>query len=94
MSIYSKHYDVLLAQHITEKSSRCGQLGQHVFKVRADASKTDIKKAIEKAYNVEVSSCQVLNRKGKHRARRNGYTKASKIAYVTLKDKQQLNFAD
>ena len=91
MSLYSKEFDTILSVHVTEKASRCAQHGQYVFKVRGDASKTDIKKAVETAYGVNVQNCQVSNRKGKHKARRNGFTKATRIAYVTLKDGQQLN---
>lgn len=94
MSLYSTQYDVILARHITEKSSRCGEKGQYVFKVRTDASKSDVKKAVEAAYEVEVESCQVVNRKGKYRARRNGHTKAIRLAYVTLKNNQQLNLTE
>ena len=61
---FQKHYDILEAQRITEKSSLCAQHNQYVFKVVKDATKTDISKAIEEIYNVKVKSCNVVNRKG------------------------------
>jgi len=91
---YSKHYDILEAQRITEKSSRCAQFNQYVFKVRKDATKTEISKAIETIYKVNVKSCNVVNRKGKFRARRNGHTKPFKLAYVALESGQELNLTE
>lgn len=91
---YAKYYDILQKQHITEKSSRIGEKGQYVFKVRKDATKKTISNAIEEIYSVNVKSCNVVNRPGKHRARRNGHTKAFKIAYVTLVSGQELNLTE
>jgi large subunit ribosomal protein L23 len=91
---YSAQLDILEGQRITEKSSRCAQHNQYVFKVRKDASKTVISRAVEEIYNVKVKSCNVLNRPGKFRSRRNGHTKAFKVAYVTLESGQQLNLTE
>ena len=92
--IYSTHLDILEAQRITEKASRCSAYNQYVFKVRKDASKTEIKRAIEKIYDVKVKACNVVNRPGKYRARRNGHTNPFKIAYVSLASGQQLNLTE
>lgn len=89
--IDSSNLDLLQAQRITEKSSRGSD---YVFKVRQDATKPAIKKLIESVYGVKVKSVNVLNRKGKHKARRNGYTKDCKIAYVKLESGQELNLTE
>jgi large subunit ribosomal protein L23 len=91
---FSKQYDILESQRITEKSSRCAQHNQYVFKVIKDATKTEISKAIEGIYKVNVKACNVVNRKGKFRARRNGHTKPFKLAYVTLESGQELNLTE
>lgn len=91
---YAEYYDIIQAQRVTEKSARVGENGQYVFKVRKDASKTSIAKAIETIYNVKVKACNVVNRPGKFRARRNGHTKPFRIAYVTLESGQELNLAE
>lgn len=91
---YAEYYDILEAQRITEKTSRVAADGQYVFKVRKDASKTTISQAIEKIYNVKVKACNVVNRPGKFKARKNGHTKPFRIAYVTLESGQELNLAE
>ena len=87
---------VLLAPHITEKASIAAESNQQiVFKVATDANKTEIKKAVELLFEVEVDSVQVANVKGKRKrfgqiqGRRNGYKKA----YVKLKAGSEIDFA-
>jgi large subunit ribosomal protein L23 len=58
-------YDVILAPVITEKASAASEANQVVFKVRRDATKLDIKAAIEKLFGVKVLSVNTLTRKGK-----------------------------
>jgi len=58
-------YDVILAPVITEKSSMASESNQVVFKVRRDATKPEIKAAIEKLFGVKVLSVNTLIRKGK-----------------------------
>jgi large subunit ribosomal protein L23 len=58
-------YDVILAPVITEKSSAASDANQVVFKVRRDASKPEIKTAIEKLFGVTVLQVNTLTRKGK-----------------------------
>ena len=91
---YAKHYDILEAQRITEKSARCGENNQYVFKVHASANKTTISQAVEKIYSVKVKACNIVNRPGKHRARKNGHTKPFKVAYVTLESGQTINLTE
>ena len=58
-------YDVILAPVITEKASAASEANQVVFKVRRDATKPEIKAAIEKLFGVTVLSVNTLNRRGK-----------------------------
>lgn len=95
MSQYAEHYDILLGQHVTEKSAMCNQNNsQMVFKVKVGATKPQIKSAIQKIYGVKVIKCQVVNRPGKYLARRNGHTKKFRIAYVRVESNQSLNVTE
>ena len=78
---------VLLAPHVSEKSTRIGDASnQVVFRVRSDARKPEIRRAVEKMFKVEVMHVQVLNVKGKRKGvqRRAGKRAAGKKAYVRL----------
>lgn len=82
-----KHYsDVIIAPVITEKSMANRQNNVYTFKVAKDATKTDIKKAVEEAFKVSVKSVNTLNTKSKRRrvGRYSGRTKTYKKAIVTL----------
>ena len=79
---------VLLEPRITEKSSVLGdKYNQFVFKVMRDATKPEIKKAVELLFEVEVESVQVLNVKGKSKrfSQMLGRRSDWKKAYVKLK---------
>jgi len=85
---------VLIAPHVSEKSSVVAeQNNQYVFKVAKDASKPEIKKAVEMLFNVQVGSVQVINTKGKSKrfgaiqGRRGDWKKA----YVTLQGDQSID---
>jgi large subunit ribosomal protein L23 len=58
-------YDVILSPVITEKATSASEVNQVVFKVRRDATKPEIKKAIEALFKVKVLSVNTLTRKGK-----------------------------
>ncbi len=58
-------YDVILAPVITEKSSEASESNQVVFKVRLNATKPQIKNAVEKLFGVKVVAVNTLTRKGK-----------------------------
>jgi large subunit ribosomal protein L23 len=58
-------YDVILSPVITEKATSASEVNQVVFKVRRDATKPEIKSAIEKLFKVKVLSVNTLTRKGK-----------------------------
>jgi large subunit ribosomal protein L23 len=64
MSAFSA-YDVILAPVITEKSTAVSESNQVVFKVRRDATKPQIKAAVEELFKVKVLSVNTLTRKGK-----------------------------
>jgi large subunit ribosomal protein L23 len=86
---------VLLAPHVTEKTSLAMQNhNQYAFRVRRDATKPDIKAAVELMFDVKVSSVQVVNEPGKTRrfGNRNGRTQDSKKAYVSLAPGQAIDY--
>lgn len=82
-----KHYsDIIIAPVITEKSMANRQNNVYTFKVAKDATKTDIRKAVEEAFKVSVKNVNTLNTKSKRRrvGRYSGRTKTYKKAIVTL----------
>lgn len=86
---------VLLAPHISEKSTRVGdESNQVVFRVVPDARKAEIKKAVEKLFNVAVTQVRVANVKGKRKgAMRNpGRRPSWKKAYVRLQPGHEIDF--
>ena len=58
-------YDVILSPVISEKSSEASESNHVVFRVRLDATKPQIKKAVEKLFGVKVVAVNTLTRKGK-----------------------------
>jgi large subunit ribosomal protein L23 len=60
-----KAYDVILAPVITEKSSMASESNQVIFKVRRDATKPEIKAAVEQLFKVKVLAVNTIVRKGK-----------------------------
>ena len=79
---------VLLAPHVSEKSTLVAdQNRQFVFKVLKDASKMEVKQAVEHLFNVEVETVRVCNIQGKLKrfGQKLGRRSGSKKAYVTLK---------
>lgn len=87
---------VILAPQITEKATYIADKNQQIaFKVRTDASKPEIKAAVELVFKVEVQGVTVANVKGKTKraGRTVGHRKDWKKAYVSLKPGQEINFA-
>ncbi len=84
---------ILLAPHISEKTTAAAD-NLVAFKVARDASKPEIKSAVELMFSVKVKSVTVVNVKGK--AKRFGTTRGRrsdwKKAYVTLEAGQQIDF--
>ena len=60
-----RHYDVVLAPHITEKSTMLSEFNAVVFKVAGTASKPEIKAAVEALFNVSVTNVNTIVTKGK-----------------------------
>lgn len=89
-------YQVILAPIISEKGTFVADKYEQVaFRVAPDASKPEIKAAVEFLFKVQVDSVQVLNVKGKQKrfGRFTGRRKDWKKAYVCLKPGQQIEFA-
>jgi len=87
---------VLVAPIISEKATAAAEKNNQVlFKVLQDATKTEIKAAVELMFKVEVESVQVLNQKGKVKrfGRSIGRRDHVRKAYVSLKAGQELNFS-
>ena len=88
------HYDIIKRPIITEKSSGLVDKLQYTFEVAVDANKVEIKKAIEKAFDVKVEKVNTLNTKSKKKrvGRYTGKTKTYKKAIVTLASGQSIEF--
>ena len=87
---------VLLAPQISEKATYIADKNEQVvFKVATDATKPEVKAAVEALFKVEVKSVQVLNVKGKAKrfGRSMGRRKDWKKAFVCLQPGQEINFA-
>ncbi|MCK5335069.1 MAG: 50S ribosomal protein L23 [Gammaproteobacteria bacterium] len=87
---------VLLSPHISEKTTAAADaLNQHTFRVTTDATKSEIKQAVEKMFNVKVAKVQVVNVKGKSKrfGQRLGRRSDWRKAYVALEAGQDIEFA-
>ena len=87
--------NVLLAPHITEKTSLAMQnTNTYSFRVRRDSTKPDIKAAVELMFNVKVAGVQVVNETGKTRrfGKLMGRTQDIKKAYVRLAPGQTIDY--
>jgi len=88
-------FKVLLGPHVSEKASVVAENNQQVvFKVAPDATKPEIKKAVEQLFDVKVESVQVLNQKGKTKRTARGLGKRSDVrkAYVRLAEGSDIDF--
>ena len=85
-AVDNRHYDVVLAPHITEKSTMVSEYNAVVFKVANDASKPEIKAAVEALFNVSVTKVNTILTKGKTKKWKGQPYKRSdsKKAIVTL----------
>ena len=87
--------NVLLAPHITEKTSLAMQdTNTYSFRVRRDSTKPDIKAAVELMFNVKVAGVNVVNETGKTRrlGKVQGRTQDIKKAYVRLAPGQTIDY--
>ena len=89
----ARHYDAIVAPVITEKATLASESNQFVFKVARDATKAEIKAAIEKLFDVKVTAVNTLLRKGKRKVFRGvrGRQQDMKKAIVTLADGHRID---
>jgi large subunit ribosomal protein L23 len=94
MSKFS-NYDIIRSPVVTEKSTLASEHGQIVFDVAVDATKSDIKAAVEGLFSVKVKAVNTLIRKGKTKRFRNvlGVRNDTKKAIVTLVDGQSIDIS-
>lgn len=88
-----RHYDVVLAPHITEKSTLVSEHNAVVFKVAGDATKPEIKAAVEALFDVKVTGVNTIVTKGKTKRWKGAPYKRSdfKKAIVTLAEGQSID---
>ena len=89
----TRHYDTIVAPLITEKATMASDHNQYVFHVRPEATKLQIKAAIEKLFDVKVTAVNTLIRKGKAKMFRGrpGRQQDMKKAVVTLADGHRID---
>ena len=88
-----RHYDVILSPVITEKATMASEHNKVMFKVRKDATKPQIKEAIEKLFDVKVKRVNTLIRGGKLKTfrNRNGRQSDVKRAIITLEEGHRID---
>ena len=88
-----RHYDVIIAPVITEKATMASEYNKVMFKVRKDATKPQIKEAVEKLFDVKVKSVNTLVRKGKTKVFRGNFGSQSDVkrAVVTLEEGHRID---
>ena len=92
-AIDNRHYDVILAPHITEKATLLSEQNAVVFKVANDATKPEIKAAVEALFDVKVLGVNTIVQKGKTKKwKGTPYTRSDmKKAIVTRADGQSID---
>ena len=92
-SVEVRHYDVVRAPHITEKSTMASEHNAVVFRVANDATKPQIKAAVEALFSVKVLSVNTIVQKGKTKKwKGTPYTRSDfKKAIVRLADGQSID---
>ena len=88
-----RHYDVILSPLITEKATNASEQNKVLFKVARNATKPQIKEAVEKLFDVKVKSVNTLVRRGKWKVfkGRRGRLSDTKRAIVTLDEGQSID---
>ena len=87
---------ILLSPIVSEKSTQMGEQNNQVaFRVLQDATKPEIKAAVELMFKVKVDTVHVLNLKGKAKryGKTSGRRRDTRKAYVSLSQGQEINFA-
>ena len=92
-AVDNRHYDVIVAPHITEKSTMLSEQNAVVFKVSKDASKPEIKAAVEALFDVKVTGVNTMVTKGKSkRWKGQAYQRSdAKKAIVTLAEGESID---
>ncbi|MEM1051956.1 MAG: 50S ribosomal protein L23 [Pseudomonadota bacterium] len=95
-AVDARHYDVILAPHITEKSTMASESNGVVFKVANDATKPQIKEAVEAIYSTKVVSVNTVLVKGKTKRWRGKPYKRSdfKKAVVRLAEGEMIDITE
>ena len=95
-AVDARHDDVIVAPHITEKSTLLSEQNEVVFKVSKDASKPEIKSAVEALFNVKVTGVNTIVSKGKtKRWKGTPYQRSdSKKAIVTLAEGSSIDITE
>ncbi len=93
MSMDPRHYDVIISPVITEKATILSEQNKFVFKVRKDATKPQIKAAVEKLFDVKVKGVNTILTEGKMKVfkGRLGQRSDVKKAIVTLEEGQKID---
>ena len=93
MSQDPRHYDIIVAPVITEKATMASDENKVVFRVRKEATKPQIKAAVEHLFDVKVESVNTLIRKGKRKVFRGfrGQQSDVKKAVVTLAEGHKID---
>ena len=88
-----RHYDVILSPVITEKATMGSEYNKVTFKVARNATKPQIKEAVEKLFDVKVKAVNTLTRKGKFKAFRGrpGSQSDVKKAVITLEEGHRID---
>ncbi|HNW82829.1 MAG TPA: 50S ribosomal protein L23 [bacterium] len=93
-----KHFDIIKRPLLTEKSTALSNVSRqgYIFEVKLDATKEEVKEAIEKVFNVQVASINtvVVGGKTKRVGRAIGKRSTWKKAYVTLKEGNEINLVE
>ena len=89
----TRHYDVIVAPHITEKATLLSEHNAVVFRVAGDATKPQIKAAVEALFDVKVKGVNTLTQKGKTKRWKGKPYKRSDVkkAVVTLAEGQSID---
>ncbi|MGB8277790.1 MAG: 50S ribosomal protein L23 [Methylovirgula sp.] len=89
----ARHYDLIVAPVITEKATLASEQNKVIFKVRRDATKPQIKAAIERLFDVKVEAVNTILRKGKRKTFKGtrGVQSDKKMAVVTLAEGQTID---
>ena len=95
-AVDARHFDVIVAPHITEKSTLLSEQNAVVFKVAKDASKPEIKAAVEALFDVKVTGVNTMVAKGKSkRWKGQPYQRSdSKKAIVTLAEGSSIDITE